>query len=53
MNVNTTLSRGMRYEITSQPINDQYSHHIETSQMIYFAYQMTGFYMIETFAVNQ
>ena len=28
-------------------------HHIETSQLIYFGNQLTGFYMMETLAFNE
>ena len=34
-----------------QPFNDQYSHHIETSQLICRANQLTGFYMMRTLVV--
>ena len=32
--------------------NDQYSHHIETSQLICKANQLTGFYMMGTLVVK-
>ena len=32
---------------------DQYCHHIETSQLICRTNQLTGFYMMETFFVNE
>ena len=35
-----------------QPLNDQCSHHIETSQMSCSANQLVGFYMIETLIVK-
>ena len=35
-----------------KPFNDQCSHHIETSQLI-FANQLTGFYMMGTLVVKR
>ena len=34
-------------------INDQCSYHIETSQLIYRANQLTGFYVIRTLVVKK
>ena len=31
----------------TQPFKEKFSHHIETSQLIYRGNQITGFYMIE------
>ena len=33
--------------------NDQSSHHIETSQLIYIANKLTGFYMAGTLVVKR
>ena len=35
-----------------KPFNDPYSNHIETSQLICSANQLTGFYMIGTLVVK-
>ena len=36
-----------------QPFNDQCSHHIKTSQLIWSANQLTGFYMMGTLVVKR
>ena len=35
-----------------EPFNDQCSHHIETSQLICSASQLTGFYMMGTLVIK-
>ena len=37
---------------TGSPFNGQCCHHIETSQLICSAHQLTGFYMMATLAVK-
>ena len=38
--------------VQCEPFNDQCSHNIETSQMIFSANQLTGFYMVGTLVVK-
>ena len=38
--------------VANEPFNDQCSHHIESSQMIFRANQLTGFYMMGTLVVK-
>ena len=42
----------LEISLTLQPFNDQCSHHIETSQLICYANQLTGFYMVGTLVVK-
>ena len=39
-------------DCSTYPFNDQCSHHIETSQLICFENQPTGFYMMRTLVVK-
>ena len=41
------------YPRWSEPFNDQCSHHVETSQLICRANQLTGFYMMGTLAIKE
>ena len=50
--MNKSLSRVHMERNRCQLFNDQCSHHIETSQLIYRANQLTGFYMMGTLVVK-
>ena len=39
--------------ICTWAISDQFSHHIKTNQLNYFANQLTGFFIIQTSILNR
>ena len=51
-NIYSKLNCKSSYLIYLKPLNGQCSHHIETSQLIYSANHLTGFYMMGTLAVK-
>ena len=51
--VNLIVFWGCEYSSEYYPIKRQNYHHIETSQLICRANQLTGFYMMATLAVNE